>query len=116
MQRRAAAFLPGGTLARMLSNRKVFARVADTIVVHGGLLPLHAETGLEVINKLTRDYLLGSMSKEQVDDFLPFMFAEESPVWTRRYSGHQLPGLAENMAKPQDQPTNLPKIKLSFAL
>ena len=78
---RAAAFLPGGTYARMLSRRPVVARVGDSIFVHGGVLPKHVRAGLDGINESARSWLAGetrTLAKE--------LTAEDGPLWTRMYS------------------------------
>ncbi len=78
---RAAAFLPGGTYARMLARRPVIARVGDSIFVHGGVLPKHVRAGLDGINESARAWLNGearSLAKE--------LTAEDGPLWTRMYS------------------------------
>jgi hypothetical protein len=85
---RAAAFLPGGPYAQMLSRRPVVARIGDSIFVHGGVLPKHVRSGLDDINDGTRKWLLGekrSLPKE--------ITAEDGPLWTRMYSS--APGASE---------------------
>jgi hypothetical protein len=84
---RAAAFLPGGPYAQMLSHRPVVARVGDSIFVHGGVLPKHVRA-LDEINDGTRKWLLGekrTLPKE--------ITAEDGPLWTRMYSA--APGPSE---------------------
>lgn len=41
MQARAALYLPGGKVARMLSRNPTVLVVNDTAFAHGGLLPIH---------------------------------------------------------------------------
>jgi hypothetical protein len=77
---RVAAFRPGGPYARLLAERNVAIIVGETVFVHGGLVPEHAEYGLERMNREVRSWLLG-LSPE------PELFARKgSPVWDRHYS------------------------------
>jgi hypothetical protein len=80
-QARARAFAPGGKVARQLATRPVVAIVRDTVFVHGGLLPQHVSYGLEQINREQSAWMLGGGAP------LPAgLMAEDSPVWSRRYS------------------------------
>jgi hypothetical protein len=83
---RAAAFLPGGTYARIIAERPVVARVGDTVFVHGGVLPKHVTYGIDRINEEVKEWLLG-----QRTECPRIAAAEDSPVWTRAYSasGHE---------------------------
>ncbi len=79
---RAAAFLPGGPYARLLAGHNTIVMVGDTVFVHGGVLPGHAEHGIERINDESRCWLQG------VGEF-PAIFKSRtitSPVWSRDYS------------------------------
>ena len=77
---RVVAFRPGGPYARMLAERPVILILDETVFVHGGLLPLHLEYGIERINSEVRQWLLGQ------GDPPPFIHKRESPTWSRIYS------------------------------
>jgi hypothetical protein len=78
---RAAAFAPGGPLARVLAQRPVIAIVGDTLFAHGGVLGAHVRYGLARINQAASAWLLGTPAE------LPrILFAQDAPVWTRLYS------------------------------
>lgn len=77
---RAAAFAPGGPMARRFAAHPTAIRIGDTVFVHGGLSPASAELGLARINRDMRGYLLEGGP-------LPGSLAgEESPVWHRGYA------------------------------
>jgi hypothetical protein len=77
---RAAAFAPGGPMARRFAAHPTAIRIGDTVFVHGGLTPAAAELGLARINRDMRRYLLEGGA-------LPGSLAgEESPVWHRGYA------------------------------
>lgn len=78
---RAAAFLPGGTYAKMLADRPVVARVGDSIFVHGGVLPKHVRSGLDEINDGARAWLRGERRTPPKE-----LSAADGPLWTRTYS------------------------------
>jgi len=76
---RVAAFRPGGPYARLLAGHNTAVIVGDTAFVHGGILPDHAETGLEVINDDIQRWMLGDAdAPEHVDG--------DGPLWVRDYS------------------------------
>jgi hypothetical protein len=77
---RVAAFRPGGPYARMLAERPIILLLDDTVFVHGGLLPMHLEYGIERINHEVQQWLLGQ------GDPPPFIHKRESPTWSRNYS------------------------------
>ena len=77
---RVVAFRPGGPYARMLAERPLILLLDDTVFVHGGVLPLHLEYGIERINHEVRQWLLGQ------GDPPPFIHKRESPTWSRTYS------------------------------
>lgn len=83
---RAAAFVPGGWLARNLAWRaQVSVIVGDSVFVHGGLQPKHLEGGadaaLQMLNDETREFLAG-----RGDKHLSGFRGGDSPVWMRDYS------------------------------
>ena len=54
----------------------------STVFVHGGVLPEHADYGLERINQETADWLMGK-SGDRMPDFLA---GRKAVVWAREYS------------------------------
>lgn len=82
---RAAAFQPGGEWAVVLSTHNLAMQVGDTVFVHGGLLPAHADAGLETINGEVRAWMRGEA--DAPDDWLD----GDGPVWTRVYSDDDEP-------------------------
>jgi hypothetical protein len=89
---RAAAFLPTGPYAQMLSTRPVIARVGDTIFAHGGVLSKYVKKdgGLDDINAKTAAYLRGERDAPPKS-----AIADDGPLWTRLYSEPANPGKAE---------------------
>lgn len=77
---RVAAFRPGGPYARILARHNVMMLVGATLFAHGGILPAHAQYGLEAINHETRQWILGATPRPAV------LSGEDSPVWSRHYS------------------------------
>jgi hypothetical protein len=77
---RVAAFRPGGPYARMLANRNTILVVGGNVFVHGGVLPEHAEYGIERINEEIRLWLLGAAPEPA------WVTGADSPTWTRLYS------------------------------
>jgi hypothetical protein len=77
---RAAAFRPGGTYARMLAKRNTIVVVGDNLFVHGGVLPEHAEYGIDLINEEVRAWLRGEVPAPE------WSHGADSPIWTRLYS------------------------------
>jgi len=77
---RVAAFRPGGPYAKLLSSHLVTVMVGDTVFVHGGLVPLHASYGLEMINSQTRQWMNGEGPEPEI------LRSSDSPVWSRHYS------------------------------
>lgn len=82
---RAAAFRPGGEWARVLSTHNLAMQVGDTVFVHGGLLPAHADAGLETINGEVRAWMRGEAPAPE-----PWLDGD-GPVWTRAYSDDDEP-------------------------
>ena len=77
---RVAAFRPGGPYALLLAERPVVLVIDGNVFVHGGLLPMHLDYGVERLNREVRQWLLG---EGEAPDFI---HTSESPTWTREYS------------------------------
>lgn len=84
MRERAAAFLPGGSMALRLAERPVVAQVGDTVFVHGGLEPAHVRYGLDRLNGEVQAFLRGEGRPPAP------MTDEDGPLWTRRYGSGAL--------------------------
>jgi hypothetical protein len=98
---RAAAFAPGGPLAKQLASRPIIAAVGDTLFAHGGVLMAHVVYGLDRINREASAWMQGGAAPAQ-------LMAEDSPVWTRLYSqglpsGAACAQLAEVLARTHTQ-------------
>ena len=81
--RRRAAFRPGGSYARKLSNYRVAMVVGDTLFVHAGLLPSAAVYGLDRLNFETAAWLNGS------SPHMPALLDPgnaANPVWSRFFT------------------------------
>lgn len=85
---RLLAFRPGGPVSQMLAERPAVAMVNQTLFVHGGLLPQHAEMGLARVNELVARVLRGEYGVQL--ERLPFdaqqIIGPDGPLWTRRFS------------------------------
>lgn len=79
-QGRVIAFRPGGPYAEKLARRPVIAQVGETVFVHGGVLPLHVELGVERINREVAAWVAGRGPNPS------YMRRRDSPVWSRHYS------------------------------
>lgn len=77
---RVAAFRPGGPFAKLLAERPVVLVIDGNVFVHGGVLPLHLDYGIDRLNNEVRDWLLGKGEPPA------FIHTKESPTWTRHYS------------------------------
>ncbi|TNE87860.1 MAG: calcineurin [Deltaproteobacteria bacterium] len=77
---RVAAFRPGGPYAMVLAGHNLAMQVDDTVFVHGGILPSHAEAGLARINGDVQSWMRGETSKPSQ------WIGGEGPVWNRLYS------------------------------
>ncbi len=77
----AAAFAPGGPMARLLAQRPVIAVVGESVFVHGGVLPANLDYGLERINADSRSWISGLLA-----DRPAWVRGDDSPVWSRHYS------------------------------
>jgi hypothetical protein len=80
-QGRAAAFLPGGPIAKRLAEHPVIIAVGDSLFVHGGVLPGHVQYGIARINDETKHWMLGETPR------MPSILSGDSaPIWARDYS------------------------------
>jgi hypothetical protein len=86
MRGRAAAFLPGGPIARKLAERPLVAIVGDSLFVHGGILPSHTSYGLRRANDQTRAWMLAELGR-----IPPILDGDEAPVWTRAFADPEPP-------------------------
>jgi hypothetical protein len=77
---RVAAFRPGGTYARLLSDHAVVLTLDDTVFVHGGVLPWHVDYGIRAINREVSAWMLGDAAEPS--DVL----GGDGPLWVRDYS------------------------------
>lgn len=84
---RAKAFAPSAPFARLLASWPVIAKVGDSVLAHGGVLPEHVKYGIDAINLETAQWMRGERAAPAV------LLQEDSPVWTRLYSAD--PGPAE---------------------
>jgi hypothetical protein len=77
---RVAAFRPGGPFALILAERPVVLVLGENVFVHGGVLPMHLDYGLDRLNDEVRNWLLGNGEPPE------FIHTSKSPTWTRNYS------------------------------
>lgn len=77
---RAAAFIPGGRMARKLAENDVVAVVGDSVFVHGGVLPKHVRYGLGKLNQEVSAWMRGEGAPPEP------MQGEDAPTWSRAYS------------------------------
>jgi hypothetical protein len=77
---RAAAFMPGGPMARQLAEQNTVMVVGDTVFVHGGLRPEQVDYGLAHINEAVRAFMLTGRRLP------PSLQGEDSPVWDRLFA------------------------------
>lgn len=81
VQGRANAFFPGGIYAQQLQKRPVVLLLNETVFVHGGLLPAHAQYGVAQINRAYAEHIAqGTPLPPLLQD------SENTPLWTRIYS------------------------------
>lgn len=78
---RVAAFRPGGEWATILADHNVVMQIDDVVFVHGGILPNHADHGLNKINNETRRWMRGTTPL-----YPQIMDGDQAPIWTRAYS------------------------------
>ena len=77
---RVAAFSPGGPYARILARHNVVMQVGETVFAHGGVLPEHAQAGLDTLNRTVQDWMLGGPVPPDA------WMGPRAPTWTRLYS------------------------------
>ncbi len=77
---RVTAFRPGGHFALLLAERPVVLILEGNVFVHGGLLPMHLDYGVDRINTEVQQWLLG------LGEAPEFIHTKESPTWDRTYS------------------------------
>ena len=90
---RAVAFAPGGPYARIEAARSFIVKVAETIFVHGGVLPKHVAYGLDRMNDELDAWLAG---KRQTPPRI--LVEDDGPVWTRAYSSEDAPPACSDLA------------------
>ena len=96
IQARAALFLPGGRVARMLSRNPTVLVVNDTAFAHGGLLPTHTQYGVERMNAEVAAW----MRRDRTEDGFaspPFLAMGDgkSVMWNRQLSVEKWPSPVE---------------------
>lgn len=80
---RHAALSPGGDFSRrFIAPNPVVLKIGSTVFVHGGLLPHHAEYGIDAINRETQRWVL----EGKVEEKPPFLSGRSAVVWARDYS------------------------------
>jgi hypothetical protein len=78
---RAAAFRPGGPVARRLAEHRLEVILDGTLFTHAGILPVHTEMGLDSMEAKVRGWLMGDAPQPH------WIRGDSSPVWNRAYSG-----------------------------
>ena len=91
---RAAAFMPGGPVARRLALRSIYSIVGDTVFVHAGISPDHVIYGLERINREMRSWMLGARA-----ECPKVLKGSRAPVWMRDYSRTDGPADCEQLSR-----------------
>ena len=66
----------------LLAQRPFFAKVGDSLFVHGGILPTHVRYGLAKMSEEIRTWLEGKGPSPA-----EAVIGDEGPLWTRYYSG-----------------------------
>lgn len=89
---RAAAFLPGGTMARRLARLNTAVAVGNSLFVHGGILPANVDLGLDSLNASVRAWLLGEIPQPE------WIRGDSSPVWNRVYSREPGQGACDTLS------------------
>ncbi len=77
---RAAAFRPGGPVALELAERPTGLLIGPNLFVHGGILPSHADMGLDSMNLEIQRWLRNEAPQPD------WIRGDQSPVWTRLFS------------------------------
>ncbi len=81
LRARASVFLPGGGIAKRLSERSLIAIINDSVFVHGGLLPEHVRYGLDRMNQEVARWMRGDGPRPS-----DAVIGDQSPIWTRFYA------------------------------
>lgn len=93
---RAAAFLPGGDVARRLAHHLVVLQVGDNVFVHGGVLEPHVRYGLARINHEVEAWMNGAPDAPAPSS----VSGEQSLIWSRAYSdGIPYAGKCDELAR-----------------
>lgn len=80
---RLAALQPGGSVAqRFLARHHTVLQIGSTVFVHGGILPWHADYGLERINRESQEWISGQSPQQEP----AFLGGRSAVVWAREYS------------------------------
>lgn len=70
---------------RFLAEHPMALQIGSTLFVHGGVLPMHAQYGLERINDESRAWMNGSLPR------MPsYLGGRQAVVWARDYSAGML--------------------------
>jgi len=94
---RAAAFRPGGPMARRLAEHRLAVTLGGTIFTHAGILPVHTEMGLDSMEAKVHAWLMGEASQPE------WIRGDSSPVWNRAYSGEPRVGACDSLAMVLDR-------------
>lgn len=71
----------GAVTTRFLADHPIALQIGSTVFVHGGVLPQHADLGLERINRETRAWMRGEAAR------MPsYLSGRQAIVWAREYS------------------------------
>ena len=76
----------GVVTRRFLAEHPMAVQIGSTLFVHGGVLPMHAQYGLERINDESRAWMNGSLP--QMPSYLA---GRQAVVWARDYSAGVFP-------------------------
>ncbi|MCP4675835.1 MAG: calcineurin [Deltaproteobacteria bacterium] len=79
---RVAAFRPGGQYAKILGGNKTVIMLRNTVFVHGGLLPMHTDYGIDNINNDISDWMRGEALEPSL------LIGGDGPVWDRTYANY----------------------------
>jgi hypothetical protein len=75
---RAVAFKPNGPYARKLAEHNSIVQIGETVFVHGGITPSHADYGIDRINSEISAWMYGDTSE-------PWSIGGSGPLWNRDY-------------------------------
>lgn len=100
---RAAAFWPGGPYAQIIAEWPMVVVLQDSVFVHGGLHQKHLDYGIDMINSMTRLYLLGSLPL----DYEMVGGGDDCVDWDRTYSDDEVPPTPTDCANLESVLTQL---------